>query len=352
SLEKICPRLKTKNNHYKGKAVAEANVTKCDDEESDLSHTTSSSKFASETWLLDFACSHHITPHREWFINFEKHEEVVYTTDETPLATHGIGFVRLQNDDGKIVTLKGVPYSLKLKKNLISVGTLESKGFEVRAKDGVMKIISGVLVVIKGIRKINNTYHYKGRTIIGTVVAVSDVIEIQKLVWVYTLKTKNEAFIKWKKMMETPTCRKSKHLRTDNGKEYKNDIFTKFYEDEGIVGHFTIRHTPQQNGAKAVTYACHLVNRLPSTAIDGKTPFEKWYGKPVLDYDSLHVFGSAAYYHVKESKLDPRAKKALFMGITYGIKGYHLWCPETQNTIFSRDVTFNESAMLKKVNVE
>nr|GEU96357.1 retrovirus-related Pol polyprotein from transposon TNT 1-94 [Tanacetum cinerariifolium] len=28
--------------------------------------------------------------------------------------------------------------------------------------------------------------------------------------------------------------------------------------------------------AKAVTYACHLVNRFPSTAIDGKTPFEKW----------------------------------------------------------------------------
>ncbi|GKA90565.1 transposable element [Tanacetum coccineum] len=72
--------------------------------------------------------------------------------------------------------------------------------------------------------------------------------------------------------------------------------------------------------AEDVTYACHLVNRLPSTAIDGKTPFEKWYGKPATDYDSLHVFGSAAYYHVKESKLDPRAKKALFMGITSGIK--------------------------------
>lgn len=102
--------------------------------------------------------------------------------------------------------------------------------------------------------------------------------------------------------------------------------------------------------AEAMTYVCHLVNRLPSTAIDGKTPFEKWYGKPATDYDSLHVFGSAAYYHVKESKLDPRAKKALFMGITSRIKGYRLWCPETKKTIFSRDVTFNESTMLKKVN--
>ncbi|GJW01837.1 retrovirus-related pol polyprotein from transposon TNT 1-94 [Tanacetum coccineum] len=104
--------------------------------------------------------------------------------------------------------------------------------------------------------------------------------------------------------------------------------------------------------AEAVTYACHLVNRFPSTAIDGETPFEKWYGKPATNYDSLHVFGFAAYYHVKESKLDPRAKKTLFMGITSGIKGYRLWCLETKKTIFSRDVTFNESAMLKKVNAE
>ncbi|PWA53594.1 Retrovirus-related Pol polyprotein from transposon TNT 1-94 [Artemisia annua] len=58
-----CPKLKTKDNHYKGKAVAEANVTKCDDEESDLSLATSSTKNAFDVWLLDSACSHHITPH-------------------------------------------------------------------------------------------------------------------------------------------------------------------------------------------------------------------------------------------------------------------------------------------------
>ncbi|GJW46047.1 retrovirus-related pol polyprotein from transposon TNT 1-94 [Tanacetum coccineum] len=88
-----CLRLKTKDNHYKGKAVVEVNVTKCDDEESDLSLATPSSRNASQIWLLDSACSHHITPHREWFSNFEEHEEVVYTADETPLITHGIGSV-------------------------------------------------------------------------------------------------------------------------------------------------------------------------------------------------------------------------------------------------------------------
>ena len=61
------------------------------------------------------------------------------------------------------------------------------------------------------------------------------------------------------------------------------------------------------------------------------------------------MFGSTAYYHVKESKLDLRAKKALFMGVTSGVKGYRLWCLSSKKIISRRDVTFDESAMLKKV---
>ena len=66
----------------------------------------------------------------------------------------------------------------------------------------------------------------------------------------------------------------------------------------------------KQFWAEAVMYASHLINRLPSAARNGKTPLEVWSRKPANDYDTLRVFGSTAYYHVKESKLDPRAKKA------------------------------------------
>ena len=72
--------------------------------------------------------------------------------------------------------------------------------------------------------------------------------------------------------------------------------------------------------AKEVVYACYLINRLPSAAIDGKITIEIWTGKPITDYDSLHLVGSIAYYHVKESKLDPRVKKSFFMGITGGVQ--------------------------------
>lgn len=59
-----------------------------------------------------------------------------------------------------------------------------------------------------------------------------------------------------------------------------------------------------------------------------KNPREIWSKKPTTDYASIHDFGSTTYYNVRESKLDPRAKKALLMGITLGVKRYSLWCLE------------------------
>ncbi|KAG6384173.1 hypothetical protein SASPL_156028 [Salvia splendens] len=38
------------------------------------------------------------------------------------------------------------------------------------------------------------------------------------------------------------------------------------------------------------------------------------------------------------------------MGFSAGVKGYRLWCLESKKTIVSRDVTFDESSMLNKVN--
>ena len=80
----------------------------------------------------------------------------------------------------------------------------------------------------------------------------------------------------------------------------------------------------KQFWAEAVMYASHLINRLPLATLNRKTPLEVWSGKPTNDYDTLHVLGSTAYYHVKDSKLDPRAKKAFFMGVTLDVKGYRL----------------------------
>ena len=37
---------------------------------------------------------------------------------------------------------------------------------------------------------------------------------------------------------------------------------------------------PKRVWAEALSYACHLLNRLPSTTFEGRTPIEVWYGEP------------------------------------------------------------------------
>ena len=46
-------------------------------------------------------------------------------------------------------------YVLQLKRNLISIGALEALGLAVSIRDGVLKIIKGSMVVLKGVRRNN-----------------------------------------------------------------------------------------------------------------------------------------------------------------------------------------------------
>src|SRR3954469_9806611 len=203
--------------------------------------------------------------------------------------------------------------------------------------------------------------------------------DYSRMVWVYFLKTKDEAFptfVRWKTMVEKQTDRKVKRLRTDNGLEFCNHAFNDFCSTEGIVRHRTCAGTPQQNGiaermnrmlcerarsmlshsglgqefwAEAINTACYLVNRSPSTAIECRTLFEVWSDSHA-DYPQLRVFGCPAYAHVRDGKLEPRARKCVFLGYASGVKGYRLWCNDKKSPgfIISRDVTFNESASLTK----
>ena len=75
---------------------------------------------------------------------------------------------------------------------------------------------------------------------------------------------------------------------------------------------------PKNFWTEALAYACYLVNRLPSSAIGDKTHIEVWSEKSAQEYDSLRVFGCPVYYHVKEDKLDPIAKKRVFVGFKRG----------------------------------
>ncbi|KAH9752632.1 hypothetical protein KPL71_014771 [Citrus sinensis] len=250
--------------------------------------------------------------------------------NDQPCRTMGIGIIQLKMFDGTVRELKKVRFIPVFKKNLISVGTLEGKGYKVTIKDGKKTRVK-FGTANHDTREILAYVHSdvwgptKTASIGGSHYFVTFVDDFSRRVWVYTMRAKDdvlEIFVKWKKL------------------------------NEGIKRYFMVRHTPQQNGvaermnrtllekvrcilsnagldkkfwAEAVSYASHLINRVPSTVIRGKTPMEMWSGKHAQDYDFLRIFRCPAYYHVKDGKLDPRARKAIFVGFKDGVKGFKLW---------------------------
>jgi len=66
-----------------------------------------------------------------------------------------------------------VRYVPHLKKNCISVRTLEALGVEISCRDDVLKVLKGSMVMIKGIQR-NNMYYLKGSMATGQVVTFID----------------------------------------------------------------------------------------------------------------------------------------------------------------------------------
>ena len=98
--------------------------------------------------------------------------------------------------------------------------------------------------------------------------------------------------------------------------------------------------------AEAIVYASHFINGLSSTAMGEKTPLDIWSGEAAQDYRLLQVFESSTYFSVKNGKVNPRAKKFVFLGVKRNMKGYKLWDPENKKIVLSRCATFDEASLL------
>jgi len=196
--------------------------------------------------------------------------------------------------------------------------------------------------------------------------------DASRYIWAVLLDTKGaaaDAIKHHQAAVEECGC-KLRVLRPDNGGEFTAAEFAAHYADEGIQLHFTALYTSQQNGVveqrnqtvvttthallkqrgmpaiywgEAVMTVVHLLNRSPTKALDGMTPYEAWHGrKPVVSH--LHVFGCLAFAkeltHV--GKLDDRSTPGVCIGYAEGAKAYRILDPATQHVRISRDVVFDE----------
>ncbi|GJV60660.1 retrovirus-related pol polyprotein from transposon TNT 1-94 [Tanacetum coccineum] len=87
--------------------------------------------------------------------------------DNRECKIRGIGKVRVQLRDGSSFVLNNVRYIPELKRNLISLGTLEKEGFTVKMQSGKVKVINGSRVVLSGTRRDNCVYSLDGHAMAG-----------------------------------------------------------------------------------------------------------------------------------------------------------------------------------------
>ncbi|KAK2976787.1 hypothetical protein RJ640_027623 [Escallonia rubra] len=177
-IARRCPERNEKKNGKKH--VNNANVAEEDDKSSngDLYLVSSveqqegnllsvrDNNFSTE-WFLDSACSFHMCPHKEWFDCLTPCDGgTVLMGNDAVCKVMGIGTIKIKMFDGIVRTLGDVRYIPDLKKNLISLGTLDSIDCSISIKCGVMKVNKGAMVIMKG-QKIGNLYKLIGNTVIG-----------------------------------------------------------------------------------------------------------------------------------------------------------------------------------------
>ncbi|GJS96127.1 retrotransposon protein, putative, ty1-copia subclass [Tanacetum coccineum] len=239
--------------------------------------------------------------------------------DNRECKIRGVGKVRVQLRDGSSFVLNNVRYIPELKKNLISLGTLEKEGYTVKMQSGKVKVINGSRVILSGTRRAKYVYSLDGHAVAGELnVSVDEkdslaqveslggkryflsiVDDYSRRVLVYIPRFKHEAFGKfkeWKQLVENQTGRTVKKLRTDNGLDFRDREFEQLCIESGITRHLTV-------------FGCH------------------------------NIMG----------KLEPRAVKCVLLGYPEGVKGYRLYrldC-ESPEIVTSRNVVFNESVMYK-----
>ena len=101
---------------------------------------------------------------------------------------------------------------------------------------------------------------------------------------------------------------------------------------------------PARFWGETITTAVFILNRAPTKALKGKTPFEAWHGrKPSMSF--LWTFGCIG--HVRKTKpiltkLEDRSTLMVFLGYVEGTKAYWLYDPRGDKVLVLRDVMFDK----------
>ncbi|KAK8957728.1 hypothetical protein KSP39_PZI001284 [Platanthera zijinensis] len=199
--------------------------------------------------------------------------------------------------------------------------------------------------------------------------------ECSRFSWYFPLRRKSEVgllFIQFIKLMEKQLDKTVKFVQTDGGGEFMSHTLQEFFLSHGISHLVSCPGTPEQNGLAerkhrhivetgltlmahgqtpkqfwnhAFSTAVYLINRLPTTTVNGRSPFEALFGtRP--SYDHLRTFGCACFPALSpfgRGKLDFKTIECAFLGYSPHHKGYQCLDPVSGRFYLSRHVSFDET---------
>lgn len=127
-------------------------------------------------------------------------------------------------------------------------------------------------------------------------------------------------FTPWRWQFQT----KNQVFRSDNGKEYVN----KAYVPQVFQALCFTNKAPKYLWGEAILTATYLINRMPTSILNFKTPLQVFTNcHPISRLSStlpLKKFGCTVVVHIHDhnrGKLDPRARKCVFVGYAPTQKG-------------------------------
>jgi hypothetical protein len=215
-------------------------------------------------------------------------------------------------------------------------------------------------------------------SIFGHRYAVSFTCDYTDHVWSIPLKSKDQTFAQFKRIVaviKTQYGLTVRYFRSDRGGEFMSKEFEAYLGSEGITHETSAPNTPQQNGlaermqqtiwsgirailhhaglkngfwSEALAVIIHVLNRAPRKRLDWRTPHEVLTGQvPNVAY--FRIFGCRAWVLDKKGKkLDAKSSPMIFVGYEPGSKAYRLWDPRGHKIVISADVNFDESIFPNK----
>ncbi|KAL4563236.1 hypothetical protein LXL04_027276 [Taraxacum kok-saghyz] len=346
---------------------------------------------ASPSWLVDTGASHHVTSDKHTLHQVSEYggpdEIVLGDGTGLPISNIGVYHIRSSPKLQVHVTLKHTPIglhhnlghpSLNVFKSIVSKLGLSSKfvsnvhcsSFSIN-KSHKLPFGPNSFVATAPLQLIySDVWGLVQKSIDNYTYYVIFVDYFTKYVWLYPMTHKSDVaklFPTFKALVEKYFQHPIVSLFSDNGGEYLGLL--PFLQTHGISHYTTPPHTPEQNGiaerrhrhivetglsllhhakllltywSHAFQTAVYLINRLPTTILNNKSPYECLFHQQP-NYYKLKPFGCLCYPWIRPyttSKLQPRSKPCLFLGYSSSKSAFKCYDLETKKLYHSRHVEF------------